>query len=361
MGAMDDELDGTAERNRKAFEAEARFAEVRRDRDSARQALSEATAEVEALRARLGLVERIVDLDPNPPKWLTPKRKTTAHHATLTTILSDLHLDETVLPEEVNGVNAYSREIATIRLKRWADRTVMMARQYMSGVTFDSAVVMLGGDLVAGELRQEDLITNEDTVLGTMLYWSEMLAAAIGQIADEFGRVYVPVVCGNHGRRTAKPRMKGRARDNFDWMLGHLVAREFRGDDRVVFDIPDGAHVRFEVYGTTYWLEHGDAGGSGGNGWMGVLGPAMKKDQRKRKQTQAMGLGYDHFVIGHYHTLSWLPGATVNGSMVGFSEYPWLEGMGYEDPQQAMWLTTPERGITLQAPVMLLDRKAEGW
>ena len=32
-----------------------------------------------------------------------------------------------------------------------------------------------------------------------------------------------------------------------------------------------------------------------------------------------------------------------------------------EEPQAAFWLTTPERGITVSAPIFVQDRHAEGW
>lgn len=33
----------------------------------------------------------------------------------------------------------------------------------------------------------------------------------------------------------------------------------------------------------------------------------------------------------------------------------------FEPPQQALWLTTPEHGVGFQAPVLVADRKKEGW
>jgi len=345
---------------RSAAALERRIAEVRRDRDSAREALKRTIGERDDFAAQLALVSSIVDLDPCPPQWLTPKKAKTAHHATITTILSDTHFDEQVNPDEVGGVNAYSREIATLRLRRYFDGCVMIARTMMSGVTFDGAVCMLGGDLVSGDIHEELAQTNEDSTLGTVLYWSELIAAGIGQLADEFGKVHVPVVVGNHGRRTRKPRAKGRARDNFDWMIGMLVAREFRADDRVTFDIPDAFYTQFDIYGTTYRLEHGDQA-SGGGGWMGPLGPIMRRQVKVEQQAQTLDSPFDHMVVGHYHTYVSLPRATMNGSLKGVDEYALMGGFGTEDPQQAMWLTTPERGITMRAPVLCLDRKAEGW
>jgi hypothetical protein len=344
-----------------AAKAEARIADVRRDRDAARQALKVSRAEVDSLAARLHLVEQISDLDPRPPKWLTPGKKRSAHHATVTTILSDAHFDEVVNPDEIGGVNAYNRDIATMRLRRYFDQVCTVARDHMAGVTFDGCVAMFGGDMLSGDIHEELTVTNEATVLQSCLYWSELLAAGITQLADEFGQVYVPVVVGNHPRRSRKPRSKGRAVDNFDWFLGHLVARLLRDDARVTFAIPEAAHIHFDVYGTKYRLEHGDSA-RGGGGWIGAIGPVMKREQKIRTASEAMDQPFDHLVVGHWHQLSWLRGATINGSSKGLDEYAAINGFGFEPPQQAMWLTTPERGITLQAPVFVAaDRKKEGW
>ena len=344
-----------------AVRAEAKIADVRRDRDAARQALKVSQAELASLTARLHMVEQISDMDPSPPKWLTPKRKPSAHHATVTTILSDCHFDEVVNPDELGGVNAYDRAIATLRLRRYFDQVVSLTRDYMAGVTFDGAVVMLGGDLVSGAIHEELAQTNDDSILGTVLYWSEMICAGLHMLADEFGHVHCPGVPGNHGRLTRKPRAKGRARDNFDWLICQLVAREFHDDDRVTFDIPDAFFTQWNVYGTTYHLQHGD-NTSGGGGWMGPLGPVMRHQVKVEAVGQATSQPFDHMVVGHWHTYVNLPRGTINGSLKGYDEYAMTKAFSFEEPIQALWLTTPERGITMRSPIYCaVDRKAEGW
>ena len=355
-----DEEPPTAE-DREATRLLARNAELRRERDTATKALGHVTKERDELAERLAFFQHVADLDPSPPRWTAPKRKPGNHHAIVTAILSDLHLDEVVAPEQVNHVNAYGREIAVLRVRRWAERVILLARNYMAGVTFDGAVVMWGGDIVNGELRTEDLVTNAAPILDTCLFWAEILAAALTMIADEFGKVHVPGVAGNHGRQSAKPVMKGRVKENFDWLLFGMVARILADDSRITFEFPESNKVLVPIYDTRYWLEHGDDGGGGGEGWMGVLGPVMRMAAKRLATNDAVGLGFDHFVCGHWHTLTWLPRGIVNGSMVGLSQYPWLKAMGFEIPQQAMWLTTPERGLTLRVNVDLLDRKREGW
>lgn len=348
-----------ADTDRALAAQERKLAEVRRDRDSARHALKASETERDQLAARLALVEQITDLDPRPPKWLTPKRKPTAHHATVTTILSDMHFDEVVNPDEMNGVNAYSREIATLRLRRYFDQIVTVTRTYTAGVTFDGVLLMLGGDGFSGNLHdlQE---TNEDSLPGSLLYWLEMLCGGVHMLADEFGHVHVAAVPGNHPRLSYKPRTKGRARDNFDWLLAQLVAREFRDDARVTFTIPDAFDLHLDVYGLTYRLEHGDQA-KGGGGWIGATGPVMRRHQKMTTTTAAMDRPFDHLVVAHWHTLVWGNGFTINGSLKGYDEYAAVSGFGFEPPQQAMWLTTPERGITSHHPIFVADRKAEGW
>lgn len=345
---------------REAATLENRVAAARRERDSARSALRQAQNEVNDLSARLGLIEKIEDLDPSPPKWLAPKRPKSGHHAIVTSILSDCHFDEVVRPEEVSGVNAYDREIATQRLDRYFQKMVELSRDYLSGVTYDGSVLMLGGDMFSGDIHEELQQTNEDTILGSMLYWSELLAAGIDMLADEYGKVHVPVVVGNHGRRTRKPRMKLRARDNFDWFLGHLLAREFKNDPRITFEIPDGADCVFNIYDTTHLLTHGDQF-RGGSGIAGIWSPIVRGDAKKRQRQSAVDQPYDVMVMGHWHQLVWGGSFIVNGSNKGTDEYAWINNFGHEPPQQAMWLVTPENGISWHVPILTQDRKAEGW
>lgn len=349
-----------AKTNDTAARYEQRIAELRRDRDGKSEALRRATAERDDLAARLALVQQVADLDPHPPRWLTPKKARSGHRATITTILSDTHFDEVVNPDELGGVNAYDRRIATLRLRRYFDRLIVVARDHLAGLTFDGAVVMLGGDLVSGDIHEELEQTNDATLPQTVLYWSEQIAAGIAMLADEFGQVHVPVVVGNHGRRQRKKKAKGRAVDSWDWLMCQMVAREFRNDDRVTFDIPDAYFTQFQVYGTTYRLEHGDQA-SGGSGWMGPLGPIMRRQQKVETVATATAQPFDHMVVGHFHTYVCLPRGTMNGSLKGYDEYAAQGAFGFERPQQAMWITTPEHGITMRAPILVDDRRREKW
>jgi hypothetical protein len=296
-----------------------------------------------------------------PPGWLTrPPKSKIKHHGTPWLMLSDLHLDEVVFPEQVLGMNAFNREIALGRLNRTAQNFVEVTQDYWSGIIYDGVVVALGGDIFSGDIHEELTETNEDTLLGSVDYWIDPLSDFIGLMADTFGKVHVPVVPGNHGRTTRKPRAKFRARDNFDWFVGAQIARVFRNDKRVTFDLSDSADCLTPTYGQNVMLTHGDQA-SGGQGIGGIWPPLMRLDARKRQRQEAVRQGYNLLVMGHWHTLVFGPSFIVNGSLKGYDEYAFTQNFGFEQPAQAAWLMTPEHGKTWTAPIFSQDREIEGW
>jgi hypothetical protein len=336
------------------------ISKLRRENSILKSALNSAETEAEIFEDRARLITNLSSSELNPPKWLSPTRPGKGHRGTVVAMLSDTHFDEVVNPHELGGLNAYNREIATQRLQRWAEGIIKVARHYLQGVTYDGAVVMLGGDIFTGNLHdlQE---TNEDTIFGSLLYWSEQIAAALAMIAEEFGKLHVPVVVGNHGRITKKPRTKLRARDNLDYLLGQLLARQLQSDS-ITFDIPENTDAWVKVYNTTHLLSHGDQT-TGGGGIGGIWSPIMRMSARKAQRYAAEGKTFETLCIGHWHQLimGHDQGICVNGSLKGYDEFAAVCNFRPERPQQAMWIVTPERGITVSAPVLVADRKKEKW
>lgn len=357
--SLTDELGGLADdANNDALER--RLAKLRRDNAQLRRQLDTAELRSAELEQNLEFFEAAAAADIQPPQWLTPKKPKNAHRATVVAMLSDCHFDEVVNPDELGGLNAYNREIATQRLQRWAEGIIKVARHYLAGVTYDGAVVLLGGDIFTGNLH--DLAeTNEDTLFGSLLYWSEQIAAALTMIADEFERLHVACVVGNHGRLTRKPRTKMRARDNLDYLLGHMLARELRSE-RITFDVPENTDAWVPVYGVTHLLTHGDQT-TGGGGIGGIFPPVMRMTARKAQRYAAEGRTFDLVTMGHWHQQIVAPelGMIVAGSLKGYDEYAAVMNFRPERPQMPMWLVTPEKGITVTAPILVGDRRKEKW
>ena len=114
----------------------ARFIEnqdIQRSARAARAVAAEQSEELDKVRKRLALYETLDAEKLAPPTWLAPKKAAGKHAAIPTLLLTDIHYDEVVKPEQIGGVNAYGRAIADRRIRRAFEGAVTMSRDYLSG------------------------------------------------------------------------------------------------------------------------------------------------------------------------------------------------------------------------------------
>ncbi len=345
-------------------QTEARFVEnqeIARTARVLRSQLVERSAEMETIRRKLGVYESLDAAHIAPPKWLVPPaRKKAAHKAIPSLLLTDIHWGERIRPEEVGGVNAYDTQIAEQRIKQAAGGTIKLCRDYFSGLEYEGLSLMLGGDLLSGDIHEELRETNVEATTESVVGVLESLVAGIRVLSDFFGMVHIAAVVGNHGRTTKKPRSKNRSGDSFDGLVYQLVARELRTNPGITMQIATAADIHFPVYNTRYCLTHGDQF-KGGSGISGAMAPLLLGVHRKRRRDAESGNPWDVLVMGHFHTSYFLRDLIVGGSVVGYNEYAYVNNLPVEEPMSALWLNTVEHGITTYNPVHLSDRKAEGW
>lgn len=353
--ATDPEVEAVLAQERLAARLEARGRELA----AVRAALRELELRHDRLLETAGLRREVLEA-PAPPTWLRPPRSAKAHHGTLVTLFSDQHLDEVVRPQEVDHLNAYNRQIAEQRVERYFERLVALSRDYMQGIRYDGLVLGLLGDTLSGTIHAELAETNEATLFQSILHWVPRFAAGLEYLADEFGKVHVPVVIGNHPRLTRKPRSKLRAVDNADWLFGHMLQQRVAHDRRVTFDLPEGTDALVQVYTTRFLMTHGDQV-QGGQGIGGIWPPIMRMRARKLTRYQASGRGFDWLAMGHWHQLVVAQGIIVNGSVVGYNEFAATNNFAPERAQQALVLVTPEHGVTWSTPVFVDSPDVEGW
>jgi hypothetical protein len=226
----------------------------------------------------------------------------------------------------------------------------------------------MAGDMISGDIHEELMQTNEDTILGTLLHWSEQLAAGFSMLADVYDNVHVVSVCGNHGRRSARERAKLRARDNFDWLLAHMTKRA-TNIDSVTWQIPEESDARVQVQNNRYLMTHGNLGFAGGGGIGGAWMSVVKGNMKRRERETAAGDAYDTLLVGHWHTYRTGGDFVINGSIKGVDEYSYSRSFGVEPPVQALWLETVDSGPYGHTPIFCapmlpdgrIDRKVEGW
>lgn len=342
--------------------------------DDAREILRKKEAEILALRAEIrdktrendsaaAIREEIWGLaahSPAPPAWLSGKAVKNGTRGGPCLFISDIHYGEVVSGEETGGLNKFNADIAKKRFNRLINTTVDLCFHHMgrAGVAYPGIVTCLGGDMIGGDIHEELARTNDRTSHQSVNDLTDLLASGLSNLADKFGRVFVPCVVGNHGRSDHKPTMKGRVYRNYDWSIYCNLEREFRKDKRVQLYVPNDADAHFSVFGHRYMLTHGDSlGTAGGDGLIGALGPIMRGKVKIGNSERMAGNDFDTLLIGHWHQYLPLPGLICNNSLKGYDEYVKLKLRApYSRPSQALWFTHPEHGITAHWQVYLEGR-----
>lgn len=165
---------------------------------------------------------------------------------------------------------------------------------------------------------------------------------------------------------THKPRYKGAAVTNYDWLLYCLLQRYFKRQpglcDQITFQIPEAFDVRYKVFNRRFMLTHGDRlGARGGDGFIGAMGPIMRGESKIRGISGALGIDYDHLLVCHYHQYLELPHdrGFVNGSLKGYDEYCLGNRFMPAPPIQALFFVEPKR-IGSREPIYLEDPHDHG-
>jgi hypothetical protein len=271
---------------------------------------------------------------------------------------SDWHWDEVVKPAQIGGVNEFNREIAHKRLHAMVETAIYLLRILSPKMDYPGIVFPWGGDMISGNIHDELVATNQFNTMPTILDILGALEWAVNALLEEFPRVFIPCVTGNHGRNTHKIWTKDRHATSFDWLIYNLMAQRFKDNPRVTFLIPDGSDAYYRVYGHRFLLTHGDQF-RGGDGMIGALGPIIRGDHKKRSRNAQIDMEYDTMLLGHWHQYIHLTRLIVNGSLKGYDEYAFSNNFGFEEPQQALWINHPKYGITFRMPVKVDRDKKE--
>ena len=296
-----------------------------------------------------------------PPHWNPNPSKGGKHRESIVLFLSDIHMGEVVSMSAMGGRNSYNMKIATARLERFFQHVVKLGTEHWTGPPADCIYLVLGGDLVSGEIHEELAKTNDLQAIPAVRVLAEALAAGISLLRDNFPAI--PIHCisvpGNHGRATKKPESKGFAVNSYDTLVSLLLEwwASTKGLKNITFSAPHSGDAVVTIHGWNVLFTHGDRIGSrGGSGFVGPAATAARGMQKVVQDYLAEGRVIDLIVMGHFHTPLELEYGFVNASLVGPSEYSKSGRMRSHPAAQWMLSIHPTHGVARRWKIQVGDR-----
>ena len=264
--------------------------------------------------------------------------------------LTDLHVGATQEPNEIEGFNAYSPEIAQRRLEDFAARWLRWTDYQRKAYTINNAAVIITGDLISGDIHDELRITNAYPSPVQVAEASRMIAAVIAQIAPYFHSVAVHFVSeDNHSRLTKKPQAKEAGLNSLNYLVGKMIEAYVKDLDNVKMNIYPMLEKVISVNDRLYLVSHGH----NVRGWMGVPWYGVERKVSKEAQSRlhlimqevdrAREIGFHKYVFGHFHTPIDTPLYSCGASLQGTDAYDHQAGR-YANPGQSAWLVHPKNG-----------------
>jgi hypothetical protein len=186
--------------------ANAEVAKVRAENASLRGQLKAALSQAEASRDRADALIAIRDIGSVPSK---PKRKTKAvrHPGTALLKLSDIHCEEEVRPETVNGDNCYTLAVCEQRMDELEERFYLNLEHERKLTDIDRIVIWLGGDFLTGHIHPDCIEVAQLSPMNAIRWIQPRLRGLIDRAATNASEVIVCTNAGNHGRTTEKNRI----------------------------------------------------------------------------------------------------------------------------------------------------------
>lgn len=273
-----------------------------------------ALAQIDRERDRADAVLSLKGITPRKPVTRSGKGK--KHAATMVLMLSDVHCEERVTPETVNGENDYSLDVCERRLDELLQRFFVMLDHERGLTDIRRVMIWLGGDFITGHIHPDCAEVAQLSPPNATRWISERLRGIVDAVAERVDSVVVATNAGNHGRSTEKQRIATELDHSWEQLMFHTLAREEK-NAHVEWQIAAGHLGYVDLDGFVVRTCHGHSIRYAG-GVYGLALPASKAVSAWDAHRRA-----DLTIFGHYHTWGWLRGARYvsNGSVIGHSPY----------------------------------------
>ena len=262
------------------------------------------------------------------PKWINNKSSNTDKLVPVL-FITDTHIGEVIDAEDMGFTESYNTEIAINSINRVTEDFIDICKNKMTNYEYDGVVLMLGGDMITGNLH--DLSeTNDSTPIEQVISATSVFIQQIEKLKENFRKVVVMECGGNHPRYdpTNYTKTKNRTANSLETLIYHYIAEHFKDDNDIVTVYDKSDEVLFSINGRRFLLTHGDRGFKGGNGIGGITVPIKKSRTKMLKSMTAIGREFDTLVLGHFHQHHISDDLIIGASTKPYDEY--CKSMGFE-------------------------------
>ncbi|MBM4023597.1 MAG: hypothetical protein FJ284_15410 [Planctomycetes bacterium] len=312
-----------------------------------------ALGQIDRERERADALAGLRGIQPKRAAKRTGKAK--RHAASMVLLLSDVHCEERVDPDTVNGLNSYDLDVADRRIDELQERFFLLLEHERRLANIRRVVVWLGGDLISGHIHDDTAEMAQLAPLAATRWIGERCRGLIDAAADQADEVIVTTSSGNHGRSTEKLRVGTEMEHSFEQHL-YLTLAGAESRDNVRWQVGTGYLNYLDLDGFTVRFHHGHAVRYGG-GVGGITIPTNKANAAWDAIRRA-----DLSCFGHWHQFSWQRAGRYvsNGSVIGHSAYATRIKAAYEPPCQAAVVIDHERREVTKAFPVFCDRDLRG-
>lgn len=305
------------------------------------------------------LVERISRLEREREAWFK-LQDNTVHQivkpvkrnkmsATAIICLGDVHCEEEVLPESVNGLNEYNLEIADRRLNNFWNNSVRLLEITAKDTILDAVILNVLGDMITGNIHEENLENCLLQPMDAILWMQERMIGGLKLLSAKCKELKLPltVVCkvGNHSRITDKIHISTEEGNSLEWMLYHTLKKFF---PEITWIIDRSYLTYLDLYGKTIRVHHGTAIKNGGGVGGVMIAMAKANDGWNRGRRADLNIcGHGHQDIHAFDTI-------MNASVIGYNSFAVRIKAKYEEAKQKFFLYT-SRGVVTSEHVIFLE------
>lgn len=256
----------------------------------------------------------------------TPKKQGSRYAVAL---FSDAHIEETVNPASVLGMNEYNISIAEKRIKAYFENLC----ECLNEDKVDDLIFASLGDTISGYIHSELSQCNGLSPLEATYKAQSLIYSGLKHICEETNLHSIKFIgiVGNHSRTTKKIQHANGFKMSYEWLMYQNIQKfcEMEGLP-IEFCIPESEVAIVNTPDNQKFIfAHGFQVKSTTNSVCGIY-PALNRLALKWGKV----FGQDRIYIGHFHQCVSINNAVVNGSIIGFNTFALTNGFSYEPPAQ---------------------------